>query len=438
MDLSKTHYLDTPSTLGSKGKLPGVIKGDSEEQPLEERKFRIREIGSSEILERMYEAIPLRPGYAEAKEIAKRESLKPFSFILGDKDRKTTVVLPPNLESYADNWVMLTAVACIKMLDAEILPGDPITDPKEEIKYLSQWEPYLQGLASAIKSGRSIPFQNLTGKFREGYNWVVSQTEPIQKHPEFFRLSWKTPFFPLLGRDVWVKDAPSWARNWFNLVLQTARRCKPESLSPFAKSSIELKRTLTRHDFNYKKGAVFTEDERSVMARNLQKYQSDYDTAVAKLANLTDEVILHWGEIYAQKMKPLLDIDNQLSAICSERAQIIYASKNKRRLGTGAYLLGDRLSVLDPGDLLVATNPTGLIGDQRRSIKPKSRPDDISGIRVEFEDWADRVYPFLDTHTNPLIKSWMRNMSIALEVQEDKQNRWKLRESSPDDSKEDA
>jgi hypothetical protein len=319
--------------------------------------------------------------------------------------------LPINLEAYADSWVIKVAVACIYHLGLTVIPGRKARE--DEIQIVDQWEHYLHGLAAAIKQGSSVSFSKFSGKFGEGYYWACSQVDDVQQNKEFFRYNWKNPYIALLGKTVWTADAPDWARNWYNLVLQTCKRLKLADPIAFCRSQEELHKNLLRSEFNFEKGAVFTEEERARMADSLHEIRSTYENLKRDLKKPSMSLIRSWKEQYAEKVKPLLDMDNSLSAIVTERVQLIYSLKQKKKLGKGAFTLGDRLSTLDDGEYIRATNPTGLMGDPRIPFRADPRQGQ-NDLYEEFTNWATKNGLTGQYDQNPLVRGWVLRISQRL------------------------
>jgi len=213
---------------------------------------------------------------------------------------------------------------------------------------------------------------------------------------------------PLSGREAWLVDCPKWTRNWYNLVILASKRVSLGDVQSFCKSYIDLKKNLTRSDFNYEKGAVFNEHERLRMKEHVAKLRTAYDQVVEELKNVDEKVILSWTEKFEKVAKPLIEYDDSIGAIAAERAIIVYSSKAKKDLGKGAFTLSQRIQSVGMSEQIAVTNPSGLLGDVRTPFRA-SKTKDLSDLLSEYKTWVNLRYPDPETIHSELVSEWIKN-----------------------------
>jgi virulence-associated protein VapD len=390
-------HLDDPS---SERKVQDIISND-------ESPFIVKTL-STNVISDIFAQISTKPlGFGAKLEDARSI---PFSFYKDSSDN-VNICLPMNLETFADSPVLKTVIAAGAALNASFYASKK---PIESIKYLSQYEQYFLGLAAVFKLKEVDP-QPYTGMFGQGYNWALTQNEFVQKHKKFFKVTWKTPHDALLGRSVWTSNCEPWQRNFYNLVLYTAKHAiKVNRIEKLCKSYQDLKSSLIRTSFNYEKGAVFISEEIATMQDFISHHRDTLKKREKSLKQISPALIEGWDEL-SEEEKFLLDYDNAVGAIASQRAMIIYSPKAKKKVGKGAVLLSQRLQVLSLTELIQATNPSGLTGDNRLVFT--CRPNvDSEELAEEFQGWVAKSYPDLDQCPNPLIKGWVKWINSQIRV----------------------
>jgi hypothetical protein len=345
-----------------------------------ESEFKIETVQSS-LLEQMYDRISVTPMGEHNRNIDLER--QPFRFYI-DERGKYHVVLPRNLETFADDWMCIVAVACLPLLEANVEVGRDL-DPSE-IAVNQAWEPYLQGLAAALKLGskNGIAKRNYSSRFRHAYNWIASQNQFIRENPRFFHTRWNDPKEMLSGRKVWKENPGETKKRWYDLVFRAAQLVKLDDplkwIAPWNKVQ-----NLFKTKWSFEKGSVFTERERAVMRSSISKDLAAYQDMVRSYKNdITIDMVRDFDAIYERNSRALLEYDTRIASIATQRSTILYSQKMKKKYGRGALTLEDRLNYLDTNDYIAVTNCTGLDCLENRIpfiVRDRNAdPSDILGI----------------------------------------------------------
>jgi hypothetical protein len=303
------------------------------------------------------DSIPILPGKGILE--SEEEKRTPFSYSLFTDDNGQeayTVYLPKNLEQFADNWFVRTAIAATAALHSHyIVTNVDMEDPGVPVI----WDEYFHGIASALKQD-SIKNLVCSGKFKQGYYWVISQTKFVAQHKRFYGKPTRTPQSVLTGKEVWNKIQGGLKGKWYNLVLRAAQHKFCEDPTQFALKFEELKKRLFKTSWSFKNGAVFDEYEIKSMEDFSSQELKEYDSLILEAKHLS----VHFMENFdakVERFKNLLDWDSKVSLIGTQRASILYSMKMKKMYKKSAMSLSDRRELLTLSDLLEVTNSTGLL-----------------------------------------------------------------------------
>jgi hypothetical protein len=277
--------------------------------------------------------------------------------------------------------------------------------PSEEVKIGVEYDAYLHGMGSALRQDH-IQRQAVKGSYLQGYSWVVSQTEYIQKYKEWFRINWTSPLVLLTGKKVWNQSPVGDKGRWYTLVLRAAQTKVVGNPLDFIISQPERMRIFAKTEWAFQKGAVFTEFERDAMERSVHNELAAYQRVIDELKNPTIHTIEGFKERLEEVAKPLRSYNAHVQAIASQRASYLYNPRMKKILGKGAYLLEDRFSMLTLHDWIEASNATGLLFDYRNRI-----PIKIRDRRAPIEDvlYILRNIEFQVSSSDTLGRAWIEN-----------------------------
>jgi len=361
-----------------------------------------------DLVKSMFDKISISPTGISEK--FSEEIVKNFQVINDPNGKPWKVILPTNLEKFADNWIMLTAVAAIAVLDATIFPGPEL----EEITYPKEAAQYFHGISSALKGTfqGGTKYMPCSGSFQQGYRWALSHNDFITKNPRFFRTQWKHPRDLRIGKTVWEFSKNDDLKRWLNLITRACKKIHLLEPEKFAISYNRMKETLFKTTFSFEKGGVFDETERKSMIDSISQELDAYNEWVKSYSNLTIDMIVNFDNDL-KKFKQLFEYNQHIGIVATQRAQILYSSSMKKKTAKGAWTLDERRSLLNPVEWILSTNRTGLkFGSTKISIiipkglnweDPEVALDGLNSIKDRPElddiskDWIDNTTKFLLT-----------------------------------------
>lgn len=354
------------------------------------------------VLEDIFLHIPTAPGRAIAGDVEAK--LLPFGFRKGENGQYT-VSLPKNLESFTENWVAKVAVACCYQLRANV---ESSSESLKELKYLPDRVEYLHGLSAALKLSctEGIIEDRTSGLFHQGFRWATAQSLKSTVRKDLYNLSWKDPYYPVTGKEVWTGDAPDHIKRWHALVMEACKTIKVLKPTNFAKSYEILAASTVKHAFAYEQRSVFSMEEALAMRDYIQPAKLKLDNFLRELQNNREHVINNFGPLYSAASKGITEYDAQIAAIAAKRASIIFRTSQKKgqEISRKGLSREDRLSRLGWEQQIAATNPTGLFGETRSEIL-FTRNLSAGGVLEMLKAWYQRV-PNPRKDANPLIKNW--------------------------------
>jgi len=289
-----------------------------------------------------------------------------------EDDGRCHVVLPKDLETYADSWPHIVGVIAANLLQATLHLGKP----SEDLGFTSAQDSYLHGIGSALKQ-KQIEYQKVSGSYLQGYGWVASHAKVIQDNPEWFRTRWTNPLVFLTGKKVWNQAPGGDKGRWYNLVLRAARMCSLSDPLDWIISYPERKRIFVKESWSFQKGACFTESERKAMEASAQIELVAYQQLCEELKKPGMDTIESFKTRLDTVSKELRAYDAHVGAIATQRTKYLYSPKLKKLLGKGAWLLSDRLDALSLQDFIECSNATGLLFSSREHIPLRFRDKDM-------------------------------------------------------------
>jgi len=367
----------------------------------DEPKFRVANM-DSDLLEQILSKCSTNPSGFMA---GKQDNQLPNWKFWQDEDKNYHVVVPKDLESQADHWPHIVGICAANALRAIVHVS---TTDSEDLGFTEAHNQYLHGLGSALKQYQ-IERQKVSGGYLQGYGWIISQTEIVQKHPEWFRTKYTSPLVFLTGKKVWNKAPDGDRGRWYNLILRAAREktlANPvDHIIPFN----ERVKVFMKREFAFDKGSVFTLNERQAMRQSISHLLEPYQRYEEELKKPDIESILTFKTRLSLDTKLLRDYDTHIAAIATQRASHLYSPKMKKNLGKGAYLLEDRFDALAPDAFFECSNATGLLFRRKRvplTIKDKNadngtilymihgmlnKVDETDDLGIEWINWCIRL-----------------------------------------------
>jgi hypothetical protein len=369
-----------------------------------------------ELLDRILDNIAESPG--QTAELSKK-ALKAFQWRI--EDGNYIVALPVNLSEFQLNPVVQAAVASIYLLKAKIVESCP--SRIDSVEYLEPMGEYIRGLAAALKlggAGKALVADPFSGLFHQGYRWAASEGMYARKFSRrVFRLDYRPPkdcFPDKLFKQDHVNTAMYQA--WCTLVKEAAKRLDVSEPHKWAKSYQEIYDRHIKKTWQYESRAVFSADEVKAMTIYASIERSRYNEFLKQLKDPEDKFLLSYDTTYSEVTTSLHKYDITLARIASLRASVIFKETNSSSKAKRVPLTReDRVQQLDLYHWIVATNPTGLFGDERSEFQVKVRrgtPDEME-TWGQFCDWVMRL-PRSTYMANPLIYQWAAEVATRATV----------------------
>jgi hypothetical protein len=348
---------------------------DRDQQTLPKGTFvKVRTL-KEDLIKEIFESIPTRPG--ATPDITDKE-LSLFQ-IRNHGNQRIELCLPNNLESFADSWVIKLVVAAGQVLQAEYVAS---RHDVKELPYLAEYKSYLQGMCSAFRQSveGGIISDGSTGKYHQGFCWVVAQVLQQRRDAGLFKTSFTSPWLAFTGKPVWNADAPLWVKNLIHLVTIAAKQVKIAELVSFLKSPEMVIQEKFTKQWTFQSRALFSDFE----IRYMESYLGDKLTKYQEfLARVRTDWPHMWDKIdttYADLSKDLRAYDMRISAIATVRANAIFRStkRGKKDICPPGLSREGRLEYLSLAAWIQATNPTGLGTDDRIETKLTQNSDDVA------------------------------------------------------------
>jgi hypothetical protein len=362
----------------------------------------------------MYESVTVRPGLTT--DVAKKK-LENFSFAF-KPGGGYQVVLPTNLEQFADNMLVKVAVTAAVSLDAEILPGDHL----DEFKYVKALEEYAHGLAAALKESKTtgIIGDKTSGLFHQGYRWAVSQTLSRDENKNWFKHNWTTPWKLLQNKEVWIGNAPGYQKRWYNLIKKACEHLNVSTKKDFLIPYQEMMKKMM-HSFSWKQGAVFSSSEISKMDYLMRDEFNLYEQFLAHLKVNPQGFLDNAESLDAEYMRLSSDIrayDKLVGTIASRRAKIIYSQPTKAKKDKTPKPREAWVAELSLYNRITVTNPTGLLRDERKEfVVPVSIQKNDLAVALAWRQFEVEYRPLFPD--NGLIEPWVRQISAICQAVEE-------------------
>jgi hypothetical protein len=345
------------------------------------------------------ESVAVVPGYTSD---TRKKAKIPFSFERSQTG-EYTVWFPANLESFADNWLYKVGVVAAQLLGASIQTCEATT---EDYKYFPDCVEYLHGLAAAFKR-QSVDEPVGSGLFLHGFMWACSTNLKKLPNPDMFRTSWHTPVYPLTKKEAWAGTAGGSHYNvWHALCIEAAKFIQLPSPEKFCKSYEELSKMI-KHSFHYEAKSVFSEYEIKEMSDFIRNDREKLEEFRSSLRHPTKELVLNWKAMRDEASKGVSAFDERVSTIGSRRAMIIFPKRKAKGKPERGLTREMRVSELDFGAWIQATNPTGLFNDDRVEFSTVSKRDEKSNAEA-FLSWSAKHFSVRPPGFNPLLEEWIR------------------------------
>jgi hypothetical protein len=286
----------------------------------------------------------------------------------------------------------------------------------KELKYVRDWEPYLHGVAAALRqsteTGTVLP-DGTTGKFHQGFNWAVSKRLAAEVDRDLYRLNYSDLWEALTGNAVWNANAPSWQKNLYQLVILACKNLQIQEKSKFAKSIEQVINAKFVKTFSFESKAVFSDYECSYMSSQVRDDLDNYKewlSGIRKTWPARADTCLTEYAVYAKALK---GYDSRIGSIATVRANAIFRSTKRGKKDTvpPGLTREARLEYLSFAAWIQATNPTGLgLSDDRIETKLPFN-DDIVAAEQYLSTYSKIFENALNTDPK-LLKPWTETAAM--------------------------
>jgi hypothetical protein len=342
-----------------------------------------------------------------------------------DNDGLLEIVIPTNLEAFADDFQAVAACCAIGAIQEKIvlIKGTQWPIEKrltEKSKSIAQ---YFSGIACALRHASSNPQPGFTGNFGNGYNLVVHRWASKHNIPGWLLQGKPKRFSQILNKKAWGSGVTSDLTRLEALIIRGAEYL---DLSPvigkFCREAKQLQGHGIRARLPWKREGVLSKPEVDCLSNRFQVAEECYNNMLQQLSPETAT-----AASLVSFPATLQDCSQRLKAPClvveqlvNGRFAVLVQGLNKRQLKTDAKKpIGDRIRDLDPKLKALVFHPLFLLG---RKFHPAE--DSLAAIKDDgnFSLYENQIDGFCrvpgEDELNVLAKTYLMGIDFSQGIEE--------------------
>lgn len=301
---------------------------------------------------------------AAARKIVTNSSEREL-FTTYKEGEKTFIVVPKNLESFADNLLLISILKA-----SQILGYEPVVGEKElPVAVLKTNDgDYFAGYVYQSMESSTGPRQKGSSKFWKGC--AAFQTKSVEacagKNRSHLILTDHTPGKKLAAMQCFVKEY--WGVRAHISAVFSALPTKPWTCqASYLKPQAQLEAQVVVRRLPFDNGGVYSSEEvayfRSYFANDIGLVEGFHNS----LSTPTDDLASHFWEKYDPCMKAVRRIKDSLNDVFVTRARVLFpvVKQGKKKSKWSSYSLADKLAELAEQGKLEAFMPNKLPGFAR-------------------------------------------------------------------------
>jgi hypothetical protein len=343
--------------------------------------------------------------------------LEPFYIDLGQSPPVVTV--PSDVESFADDPVVRTAIVACMAIKAKIIIGKPMNDePLYYVRAHPDTVGYYEGISAAIRKGETSSFPNYSGWFGKGYNsmmkWVISSAgiAPwcLRGNSESLRKVWT--------HKKWGEKLPVFYKH-LEVLIKSAKdtiKLTEGSVPSWCTSIDTLRGRQLKKNPSYKPG-ILTQTDIDALDFRFKNDLADWKNQCKKLQNPSLELMKSLDETIKQANASLRNYESTADTIIDSRAKILFAPiPGIKRNKTKKEKISDKVRRVDIFVYINKFSPCTALGITPFTVtepsdKVESRESYVRAIQDQFDsylkkqhsDYADFLLSWWNTDVLPRI-----------------------------------
>jgi hypothetical protein len=320
------------------------------------------------------------------------------------------VVIPSDIESFADDPACLAGVAALTVLKPKLVEGLPMKDhPDAWVRCNKDVDQYYLGIAAALKEGAIINFPNFAGWFGKGYN-LIGHRRLVKGglKPWFLRGS-ETPLRKVWSHKAWGDKLPSGYKH-----LEVLIRLASEALILVEKSAetwvvplqtlkgSKLKKSLATS----KLGFLLQTDVDALHTRFADGIET-FSGFNSQYANFTFGELCELDNKIQTANNAVKELERVADSIIDHRASTLYPSAIGRKKKIKREPLKERLAKVEVTDFVNRFTPCEACGIPRFTISWSSiTPEGEESWHLELLQEQYFKYTRMHPAWDAILTSW--------------------------------
>lgn len=337
--------------------------------------------------------------------LVKDDDWKDSLFILRKEGDTEMITFPKNVESFADNLLMISLVRVAVLNKWTIQLSTKELDTKV---FDSAENAFFAGFVGAACQGKTGAYQKGTTRFSKG----IAAFQTFSVESELGKVTWLRTggLDNLLAR---LSGMKGFTKDYWSLrgtIAAIFRLIKPVTVTDlktyFLPKSEVMKHIKTKLPYN--NGGIFRSEEIAYLSAGYSSTESDLNDFLMKLDKPTEEFVKNFSKEYAPIKTKIEAAERTIKLIAVSRSKVLFPEGKKK--GTTKF---KKLPLEDKIDIVKE--------DKVQLFEPESLP----GIKIETESKENigsvkwRTVAYKTAYTNPLAREVIDSWYIKFASEED-------------------
>jgi hypothetical protein len=279
------------------------------------------------------------------------------------------VWLPSNLESSADDPLVIAAAKAIELLGTDKitiqkgLEGE-IRDSKETTK-ASLWA---FGAAAALHDRDITSNPHYTGVFGKGYNWVIRKYFEQQNVDAQFLLGGSASFFEVVTGTAWGNNVSGEINRLIALIRRGAGSLRINDPKPWLKSYEAFRSSFLKKDLKHKRVGILSQMEVNYLSTHYPEATQAYDKFEVALSQADLTFVLNLKSHLREVAIATAKVESIANDIIQQRIRVLYPTQKGPRARARKTPVWELINGLDGATYVSAFNPASVAGKPKFTI----------------------------------------------------------------------